>query len=332
MNVFQRLLIMLVTASSLAGAQTIKLGSLAPEGSPYHAALMEMAEAWREISDGKVNLRIYPGGIVGDESDMLRKMRIGQLHGAAVTSVNLINITPDIEAFSFPTMVRTDEELDAVIREVGPVIEKQLDERGFTLLSWTLAGWVHFFARSPVITPEDLQQQKLFFWGSDTSYIELLKRTGFQPVSLPVGELLPALQSGLVEAFASPPTVALAFQWYPRANHLTAMRWQPLPGCVLIDNRQWRKIPEALRPQLIEVAQQIAGKLMAESRILEQDAIAALREHGVELHEVPENVRQQWIELVEREGFPIFVGPRFSQDMFERVGAVTARFRDHDEE
>jgi TRAP-type transport system periplasmic protein len=331
MKTFLTRLVLLLATTFAASAQTIKLGSLAPEGSPYHLALMEMAEAWREISDGKVKLRIYPGGIVGDESDMIRKMRIGQLHGAALTSVNLINITPDIEAFSFPTMVRTDEELDAVIREVGPVIEEQLEEKGFTLLSWTLAGWVHFFARAPVVTPEDLQRQKLFFWGSDTAYIELLKRTGFQPVSLPVGELLPALQSGLVEAFASPPTVALAFQWYPRTPNLTAMRWQPLPGCVLIDNRQWRKVPAELQPKLIEAAQMVAGKLMAESRQLEQDAIAALRENGVVLHDVPAEARQAWIGLVEREGFPIFVGPRFSREMFDRVTAVTSRFRESDE-
>lgn len=326
------ILIALAITTITAPSQTIKFGTLAPEGSPYHLALMEMADSWREISGGKVQLRIYPGGIVGDESDMIRKMRIGQLHGAALTSVNLVGITPDIEAFSFPTMVRTDEELDAVIREAGPVIEEQLAEKGFTLLSWTLAGWVHFFARSPVVTPADLQQQKLFFWGSDTAYIELLKRTGFQPVSLPVGELLPALQSGLVEAFASPPTVALAFQWFPRTRNLTAMRWQPLPGCVVIDNRQWRKIPAELQPKLIEAAQAAAGKLMTESRQLEQDAITALQANGVTLHDVPAETRQEWINLVEREGFPIFVGPRFSRAMFDRVNAVTARFRANDEE
>lgn len=301
------------------GAQTIKLGSAAPEGSPYHQALMEISQSWKTISDGKVTLRIYPGGVVGDESDMIRKIRIGQLNGAALTSVNLITIVPDIEVFSFPTILRTDEEIDYVIERVGPVIEKQLNEKGFTLIAWTLAGWVHFFAKEPVIAPSDLQKQKLFFWGSDTAYLELLKRTKFQPVPLPVSELLPALQSGLLGAFASPPAVALAFQWYSKAPHMTNMRWQPLPGCVIVDNRQWNKISPSLQKELIASARSITVNLMRQSRKLETDAIEAMKKNGLTVHEVPDAIRQEWIEIVHREGYPIFIGPRFSRDIFNQV-------------
>jgi TRAP-type C4-dicarboxylate transport system substrate-binding protein len=314
-----RLILFCVLFTATGYAQTIKLGSLAPEGSPYHKALMEVAQSWRTLSGGKVNLRIYPGGIVGDESDMIRKMRIGQLNAAALTSMSLVNIAPDIEAISFPSMVQTDEEMDEVIRKVGPVIEQELDEKGFTLICWTLAGWVHFFAREPVIAPADLQKQKLFFWGSDTTYMELLKRSGFQPIALPVAELLPSLQSGLVEAFASPPTVALAFQWHSRARHLTNMRWQPVPGCVLIDNRVWKKIPEDTRTKMLESARTIATDLLKQSRQLEADAIAAMKSSGITVHDVPSATRQEWFELIRREGYPIFVGPRFSKEMYERV-------------
>lgn len=325
MKLFFTLLFGLMTAG--ASAQTIKLGSLAPDGSPYHKALQEIAQSWKTLSGGKVTLRIYPGGIVGDESDMIRKMRIGQLNAAALTSMSLISITPDIEAISFPSMVQTDEEMDEVIRQVGPVLEQQLDEKGFSLICWTLAGWVHFFAREPVIVPADLQKQKLFFWGSDTTYLELLKRSGFQPVALPVAELLPSLQSGLVEAFASPPTVALAFQWHTRARHLTAMRWQPLPGCVLVDNRTWNKIPDDLRAQMLASARSISADLLKQSRQLERDAIAAMTETGITVHDVPATSREQWFELVRREGYPLFIGPRFSQDMYDRVQAVVQPLR-----
>lgn len=320
-------LAVLLLQAPLARPQVIKLGSLAPEASPYHIALQEIAHSWKELSAGKVTLRTYPGGIVGDEADMLRKMRIGQLNACAVTTMSLISIIPDIEALSFPTIVRSDEEMDLVIEKVGPYIEQQLEEKGFTLLTWTLAGWVHFFAHDPVITPEDLQRQKLFFWGSDTAYIELLKRTGFQPVSLPVGELLPSLQSGLVEAFASPPTIALAFQWYPRAAHMTAMRWQPLPGCVIVDNRTWHRIPENLRHELMASSRRIGAGLLKKSREFEKEAIEVIKKHGVIVHEVPDEARREWISLVEREGYPMFAGPRFSREIFDRIQAVLSEFR-----
>ncbi|HMO50514.1 MAG TPA: TRAP transporter substrate-binding protein DctP [Kiritimatiellia bacterium] len=317
----------LMTAGEPASSQVIKLGSLAPEGSPYHQGLVEIAQAWKKMSNGGVDVRIFPGGVVGDEPDMIRKMRIGQLNAAALTSVSLITIAPDIEAISFPSMVQTDEELDEVIRVVGPQLEQQLQERGFVLVAWTLAGWVHFFAREPVIAPADLQRQKLFFWGSDTRYLELLKRTRFHPVSLPVAELLPSLQSGLVEAFAAPPAVALAFQWHPRAPHMTAMRWQPLPGCVVVDQRTWNRIPEALRPGLLAEARRISGSLMARSRQLEIDAIAAMKQAGLTVHDVPDTVREEWMDLVRREGYPIFVGSRFSREIFEAVQAAVAPLR-----
>ena len=105
-----------------AGAtQVIKLGTIAPEGSPWHDGLLELAQRWRELSGGQIDLRIYPGGVSGDEPDMIRKMRIGQLHAAALTTVGLTTVVPDIEALAFPTVVRSDAELDQVIRRVGPI-------------------------------------------------------------------------------------------------------------------------------------------------------------------------------------------------------------------
>ncbi len=318
---------LLLAASTTASAQVIKIGSLAPEGTPYHQALMEIAQSWKTISGGKVLVRVYPGGVVGDDSDMIRKMRIGQLNGAALSSMSAISIVPDIEALSFPTMVRTDEEFDRVIKEVGPVLEKQFEEKGFTLVAWTLAGWIRFFARDPVVAPADLQKQKIFFWGSDATYIELLKRNGFQPVPLPVGELLPALQSGLVDAFASPPTVALAFQWYNQTPHMTDMRWQPLPGCVLIDNRTWLKIPAEQRTAMLVSSRQIATELMHKSRHLESDAIAAMQKQGMVRHEVPDDIRSEWIAIAERDGYPLFIGPRFSRDIYERIHSIVTDMR-----
>ncbi len=308
-------------------AQTIKLGSLAPEGTPYHQALLDIAQAWKTISGGKVQLRIYPGGVVGDDADMIRKMRIGQLNGAALSSMSTISIVPDVEALSFPTMIRTDEEFDHVLTEVAPDLERQFNEKGFTVVCWTLAGWVRFFAREPVIAPADLKRQKQFFWGSDAAYLDLLKSSGFQPVPLPVGELLPALQSGLVDAFAAPPTVALAFQWHSRTPHMTDMAWQPLPGCVLIDNRTWNKLPEAQRAEMLAASRAIATDLLRKSRALEADAIAAMTAQGLTAHAVPDAVREEWIAFVREQGYPRFIGPRFSTAIAERIQSAVAPLR-----
>lgn len=310
-----------------ASAQVIKLGTVAPEGSPWHDSLLEVAQQWRELSNGRVTLRIYAGGVAGDEQDMLRKIRIGQLHATSMTSITLLGIVPDIESISFPMLVRTDEELDYVIEKLGPRFEEALAKEGFKVLGWSTAGWVRFFAKVPVITVEDMRQRKFFFWGSDAAYVELMKNSGFNPVPLAITDLLPSLQTGLVDSFAAPPAAALSFQWFGLAKHMTDMRWQPLPGTTVVTMRQWNKVPDDLKPALEKAMRDTHAKLQVQIRQLEQDAIKVMKEHGLIVHEVPPEIEKEWSDLVREKGHPAFIGPRFSRDAYEAVTSALDEFR-----
>ncbi|MCK4488599.1 MAG: TRAP transporter substrate-binding protein DctP [Desulfobacterales bacterium] len=310
-----------------AFSQVIKLGTVAPEGSPWHQAMLEVAQKWKELSGGKVTVRIYAGGVAGDEKDMLRKIRIGQLHATALTSSTLIDIVPDIEAISLPMLVRTDGELDYVIEKLGPEFEARLAKKGFKVLNWSTTGWVHFFTKEPVITPDDMKKQKLFFWGSDTTYVELMKTWGFNPVPLAITDLLPSLQTGLVDSFPAPPAAALSFQWFALAPHMTDLRWQPLPGTTVVSMKRWNSIPPDLRPLLEDVAREVGTRLQKRIRELEQEAIVAMKKHGLTVHAVPPEVEKEWSTLVREKGYPVFVGPRFSKEMFDTVRRVLDEYR-----
>jgi len=320
-------LYLLTLGATPASSQVIKLGTVAPEGSPWHETLLEVAQKWKALSNGKVTVRIYAGGVAGDDADMLRKIRIGQLHATALTTVTLIDIVPDIEAISFPMSVRTDGEFDYVIEKLGPEFEARLAEKGFKVLTWSSAGWAHFFTKEPVITPEDMKKRKLFMWGSDTTYLELLKVSGFNPVPLAITDLLPSLQTGLVDAFAAPPTAALAFQWFALAPHMTDFRWQPLPGTTVVSMRQWNRIPADLQPKLEEVAREAGARLQKRIRELEQEALTAMKDHGLTVHPVSEEAEEQWRTLVREKGYPVFVGPRFSKEMFNTVRRLLDEYR-----
>ena len=305
-----------------AFSQVIKLGTVAPEGSPWHNTLLEVAQQWKELSDGSVTVRIYAGGVAGDEKDMLRKIRIGQLHATALTSVTLIDIIPDIEALTFPLFIRTDEELDYVMDKLGPEFEARLAKKGFKVLTWSTTGWAHFFTKEPVIGPEDMKKRKLFFWGSDTTYMELLKDSGFNPVGLAITDLLPSLQTGLIDSFAAPPAAALSFQWFALAPHMTDLRWQPLPGTTVVSMRKWNSIPADLRPMLEEAARKAGAKLQKRIRQLEQEAITAMKKHGLTVHAVPAQAEQEWKALVREKAYPVFVGPRFSKTTYDNVLSI----------
>jgi TRAP-type C4-dicarboxylate transport system substrate-binding protein len=202
----------LVCASVPGYAQTIKLGTLAPEGSPWHQVIRDIAESWREISGGTVDVRIYAGGVAGDESDMVRKMRVGQLHAAGLTGEGLSRIAQEVMALQMPMMFRSDAELNYVRDKLNPRLEEIFEERGFVLLGWGDAGWVHFFAQQPVVHPDDLKPMKLFTWAGQSAVVEAYKDGGYQPVPLAATDMMMALHSGLINAFPTTPVAALSFQ------------------------------------------------------------------------------------------------------------------------
>src|SRR5262245_48093487 len=224
-------------------AQTIKLATLAPEGSPWHAIVRDMAADWSKVTQGKIQTRIYAGGVAGDEPDMVRKMRVGQLQAALLTGAGLSEIAGEIQALQMPMMFSSDGEIDHMLERMGPQFETLLQARGFKVLHWGDAGWVRFFTQKPVVTPADLKPLKLFAWAGETAYMEAWKDAGYNPVSLPANEIHTGLQSGLINAFVAPPIAALAFQWFGLAKHMTDLRWAPLLGAAVMTNTAWQEIP-----------------------------------------------------------------------------------------
>jgi TRAP-type C4-dicarboxylate transport system substrate-binding protein len=310
-----------------AGALTVKLGTVAPEGSPWHDALLEIASEWHRISGGKVKMRIYPGGVAGDEPDLLRKIRIGQLHAATLSKTGLYSLAPEIDLISFPLMLKTDDELDVLLEKIGPEIEAKLEEKGFKLLNWSRAGWVYFFSKEPVYMPDDLKRQKFFFWGSDTEYLELLKRAGFQPVPLAINDLLPSLQTGLVNSFAAPPVAALSFQWFALTPNMVDLRWQPVPGATLISLKTWRKVPDDLKPQLERAAVDVGKRLWGQIARLNEEALVVMQEHGLKINRLTAEGAEYWETQFLKEVGDEFIEKRFTREAYERVGRILEEYR-----
>ena len=186
-----------------------------------------MGEEWRKASDGAVTLRIYPGGVAGDEDAMIRKMRVGQIQAAAITGIGLAYVEPSFYALHIPMMYESDEEFDSVRDRYAPALERMMEEKGFVVLNWGDAGWVHFFSKTPVVTPAEAKALKLFQWSGDTNLLQLYKETGFHPVPLSTNDLLPGLQTGMVNAYSSTPLVSLAFQWFALAPNMADLRYAP---------------------------------------------------------------------------------------------------------
>jgi len=272
----------------------IKFGTLAPQGSPWDQIMREMGEALKTDTGGEVELRIYAGGVAGDEPDMVRKMRIGQLHAAALTVMGLGQIAPEMNALQLPMLLRSYEELDFVMNEISPKFDAILQEQGFKVLNWMDAGWVHLFSQAPVVYPADLKRQKLFVWSGDTAAVEAWKAEGFQPVPLPATEIYTGLQSGLIHAFSTTPLAALSFQWFALARNMLDLKWAPLVGATIITAKKWQEMPDAHKTALLRLAAVAGDRVRKETRKLGDGAVEIMKQHGLSVVSVPHDVAADW--------------------------------------
>lgn len=228
-------------------------------------------------------MKIYPGGVVGNESDMVRKLRLNQLQAALLTGTGIRDIDPAVQSLQIPMVLTSNEELDYVMGKMQPKLEKILADKGFIALYWGDAGWVEFFTQKPVHTPAEMKDVKLFAWAGDEGEVEAWKIAGFRPVVISATDITTSLQTGLIEAVDTTPLAALSFQWYRKAPKLTPIKWAPLIGALLISKKTWDQIPSELQPQFMAAARDIGARMRVEGRKTEADAIATMKKDGLEV-------------------------------------------------
>jgi TRAP-type C4-dicarboxylate transport system substrate-binding protein len=294
--------VLAVTTGAVAqSSTTVKLATLVPERSVWGNLLRELTAQWKEDTSGRVSTRIYPGGVAGDDPDMVRKMRIGQLHAATLTVTGLAEIDPAFNIFSIPLFYESYEEYFHILETLEPVLRQRLESKGFILLHWGHGGWIHLFTTRPVRTVEDLRELKLFVWAGNDRLVSWWKDNGFRPVPLAATDIMPALQTGMVEALPSTPLAALSLQWYRSTPNMLDLGLAPLVGATVITERTWRKISDADQQAIRDASQRAAERFSTE--IPEQDAKAILEmeKRGLTVTEVADpQVEARWRSEAER--------------------------------
>lgn len=317
--------LMLITAGG-AAAQTVKIATIAPADSPWHDALLRIARDWQRISDGSIRVTVYPGGIAGSEPDMIRKMRIGQLHAGALTVLGLKELVPDVLALSSPFLVRNNGEMRYLLESMTPYYREQFRRKGFRLIGLTMAGWARVYARDPVISPEDLRKQTFTFVDSNADMIHAWQNMGFRVVTLPLNEILTSLQSGMVDALLATPLLAAAYQWFGIARHMTDLPAAPVVAGMVVSERTWQQLPEDLRPALATAAMDSQEQMYRETLAVDEEALALMQDYGLEVHPVPGRAETAWRKLAEA-GLEAVIGRIFSRESYERVEGVLLQYR-----
>jgi TRAP-type C4-dicarboxylate transport system substrate-binding protein len=307
-----------LTVAAAASGLTIKLGSLAPAASPWELMLKRIAAEWERISGGSVTVKIYSGGVAGDEPDMVRKMRIGALNASLITVSGLQGIFNGVKTLSYPLLLRSDAELSYVLSKMKPFFETELTSRGFKPVMWAPGGWVYFFSRYPVVTPDDLRKQKLWVWSGNPDEIQAYQNLGFQTVTLASTDLMTSLQGGMVDALVTSPLVAASSQWFGIAGNMCTLRLGPLWGAAVVSTKTWNEIPADLQPRLIEAAQKIADSLEPDLVKADGQAIGVMQKYGLKINTVPAQTEAAWADLLQKT-FSGLVGKLYDRDSFQMV-------------
>ncbi|MDR0758718.1 MAG: TRAP transporter substrate-binding protein DctP [Treponema sp.] len=300
---------------------TIKLASMVPENTPWGVKLNQLAKEWAGISEGEVELVVYHNGVAGTEADVVRKLRLNQIQGAVLSSFGLKAISPEMLTLSCPFLIRSEDELNAVLEDLKPDLEKKINEKGFFTLAWSKAGWVRIFAKSPVILPEDLKKLKTGTNPDEPEMEQAFKTIGYPVVPVDGSEIIMALNSGRIDAVYQSPVAVAGRQIFGITKYMTSIAVAPVVGGIVLNRRAWRAIPERYRDQIIASAKKIERELDGEIQRLENEAIDTMKRYGLEIKQLSPAQDQAWYDDVER-SYPALLGTALDRDMFEKISAI----------
>ena len=317
-----------ITAGTAPAADlTLKIATVAPKGSIYHRVLQEMGEKWRAAEGPNARFIVYTDSAQGPEAETVRRMRIGQLGASMVSIVGLSEIDESVSALQkIPLMFRSWDEVDYVRERLRPDLEQRLRAKGFVVLFWGEGGFVQFFSKAPHSTPEQFKSSRIFAWAGDNPQVELMKSLGYRPVVLELSDILPSLQTGMIDTVPAAPLWALVGQFDRTAPHMLRINWVPIVGAVVMNAKTWDALSPAGRTALTKAAAEAGEALRAQRGTRDEEIVSAMEQRGLKVHTLTPDAEHAWRNLAQA-SWPRVRGTMVPAEMFDRVERLLAEYR-----
>src|SRR5262245_4634504 len=320
----------LVAGAAAVAAQNrirVRIGTVVPKGSLWDETLQRIRQEWIKIVGDRLEVTIIASGQLGDEPSMVRDARQGKIQAVGLSSVGLARIDSGVACLQIPMLLESYEELDFVRDRMAPELERRIEAQNFKVLHWADGGWVYAFSKTPAPTPTDLKKLKLFTSAGDPTTEALYKDLGFNVVPLAMTDLVPFLQNGTVEAFATVPLFAQLQELYRLAPNMTNIKWTPLVGGTVITKAAWDNLPNEHKPALLDAAQRQGSRLRAEIRKMDEDAIKAMQARKLNVIAVDASGHRAW-ESEAQHAFPKLRGNYCPADLFDTVVKLRNEYRE----
>jgi TRAP-type C4-dicarboxylate transport system substrate-binding protein len=308
---------------------TIKLASLVPENTPWGTALNRMASEWATISHGEVELVVYHGGVRGEENAVLQQLKSNAIQAGVFTSVGLNQISSDMMTLSTPLLIRNDRELDAVLAELKPVLERHINEQRFFMLTWAKAGWVKVFSKTQVFTPTELKRLKIGTPPDLPNINRAFIGMNYRLENMTFGDTLMALNSGKVDAIYNSPIYVASLQVFTIAKYMMSINVAPVMGGIVMNQQREYQALTRLPywPQLLAATQKIGLEINASIGTLEATAMNTMLSYGLKLSTLTLEQENLWYADMEKAMPDLLRVGAFNRELYDQIFAILQRYR-----
>lgn len=275
-------------------AAVLKIATLSPEGSSWMNEMRAGAEEVAKRTENGVRIKFYPGGVMGDDKAVLRKIRLGQLQGGAVVSGSLSEIFPDNQVYNLPMVFNSFKEVDYIRDRMDPVITKGLSDKGFVILGMAGGGFAYLMSQKQVSSIESFRQQKVWVPDNDAASLTTLTSFGVRPIPLSLADVRAGLQTGLIDTVVTSPVAAIALQWHNQVKYLMDAPLLYIYGVLAVERRAFAKLSEAHQAIVKEVMGRVFAKIEQQNREDNEKALEAMRSQGVQTITPSDSDMDRW--------------------------------------
>ena len=298
-NIVKKLV--LVFAISLLGfnspvliAKTIKIATLSPEGTFWMKHMRVGAKEIKEKTQGRVKFKFYPGGVMGNDDNVLRKIRIGQLQGGAITIGSLSQSTPDTTIYGLPYLFSSLDDAAEIRKTTDPMLSKIIEENGFVNFGFAQGGFTYLMSKKPIRSLDDLRQRKSWIPEKSEVGLSVFRYVGVSPVSLSLSDVLTGLQTGLIDTVVTSPIGALALQWHTHIKYVTDQPVNYLAAMLIIDKKAFYKLSKTDQEIVREVMVKVYKKIDEQNKVDNVAARQALINQGVKFIKLSDSDKEEW--------------------------------------
>ncbi|PIU57829.1 MAG: ABC transporter substrate-binding protein [Deltaproteobacteria bacterium CG07_land_8_20_14_0_80_38_7] len=308
-------------------ATELKLAILAPEGSAWERVMRQWNDELSKRTNGALTLKIYAGGVLGDERDVVRKIQIGQVNMGGFTGLGLGIVNPEVRVLELPMLFDSYDEIDYVTAKIQPLLENGFRKKGFELLGWAETGFVYIYSASkPISTIEDMHGMKMWMWEGDPLVKTMYDKFGIVPIPLALPDVLSSLSTKLIDAVYAPPLGAIALQWFTKTKYMTDLKLANSTGGILISSKIFNSLPDNQKKILKETAEKYSKMLVEQTRKDNEKSITTLAKAGIKTVAVPaEEVKQ--IAETSKKVWTALAGNLYSEDLLNKVVAAVEEYK-----